>query len=637
MPDAPSRNAILYGTEQQVPPPITLRAGPLSAEFEGGNLRSLRWHGFEMLRAVSYVVRDRNWATYNPAISDLQVQRDDRGFRVTYTAVAADSKQCFRWTAQITGSANGTLRFNATGTPETDFETNRTGFVVLHPAGVAGAPVTVEHVDASRREARFPDLIEPLQPMQDLRALTHEFAPGARVECRMEGDTFEMEDQRNWTDASYKTYVRPIGLPWPFTLPADVQVRQAVTLAVHGSVAPTMRESVTTLMLGTLEGRMPPLGVSLDPDDAAAALAEAETLQAAGVRHVLIHHDPRRNHGRQTLAQSLAVARAIDAEAWLEFIVPGIDDFHVAMAAAGADAAALGASFKTVLVSPAADVKGTLPGSPWPPCPQLEAVFAAAREAFPGARIGGGTFAFFTELNRKRPSLDGLELVSFTTSPLVHAGDDRTVMENLETLPYVARSVRAFIGSHPFHVGPSAIGMRDNPYGAAPLDNPDNIRQAMSRSDPRQRGLLGAAWNLGHVAHFAAGGASALTLGGAVGAFGVMQPGGAGLFPVFHVLRGLAALAGRPLLSVRLSQPTRVQALAVAGPPETQVWLANLTAEPQDVVLDRQLHEARVAMLDEKLFVAASHDVTALETAERPHAGDRVALSPFAVVRLRVT
>ena len=34
----------------------------------------------------------------------------------------------------------------------------------------------------------------------------------------MEGDTFEMEDQRNWTDASYKTYVRPLALPWPYTL-----------------------------------------------------------------------------------------------------------------------------------------------------------------------------------------------------------------------------------------------------------------------------------------------------------------------------------------------------------------------------------------------------------------------------------
>ena len=44
----------------------------------------------------------------------------------------------------------------------------------------------------------------------------------------MEGDTFEMEDHRNWTDASFKTYVRPLALPWPYTPPAGQAVSQSV-------------------------------------------------------------------------------------------------------------------------------------------------------------------------------------------------------------------------------------------------------------------------------------------------------------------------------------------------------------------------------------------------------------------------
>ena len=48
----------------------------------------------------------------------------------------------------------------------------------------------------------------------------------------MEGDTYEMEDQRNWTDASYKTYVRPLARPWPYTLDAGARLDQAVTLTV---------------------------------------------------------------------------------------------------------------------------------------------------------------------------------------------------------------------------------------------------------------------------------------------------------------------------------------------------------------------------------------------------------------------
>jgi hypothetical protein len=48
----------------------------------------------------------------------------------------------------------------------------------------------------------------------------------------MEGDVFEMEDQRNWSDASYKTYVRPLALPWPYRIPAGETVTQRIVLDI---------------------------------------------------------------------------------------------------------------------------------------------------------------------------------------------------------------------------------------------------------------------------------------------------------------------------------------------------------------------------------------------------------------------
>src|SRR3546814_12313933 len=82
-----------------------------------------------------------------------------------------------------------------------------------------------------------------------------------------------------------------------------------------------------------------------------------------------------------------------------------------------------------------------------------------------------------------------LDYVTHTTCSAVHAPDDRSVMETLESLQYVIRSTRGFIGDAPYRVGPSAIGCRDNPYGQATSPNPDNGRVCLSRSDPRQRGL----------------------------------------------------------------------------------------------------------------------------------------------------
>ena len=181
--------------------------------------------------------------------------------------------------------------------------------------------------------------------------------------------------------------------------------------------------------------------------------------------------------------------------------------------------------------------------------------------------------SYFTELNRKRPPAEHIDFVTHTTCPIVHDCDDRSVMETLEALPWVAESVRAFAAGKPYRVGPSMLGMRDNPYGAAPMPNPENRRIAMAINDPRQRGLFGAAWNLGYAARMAAAGVEALTLSAPVGAFGVVyartdfpQPWfderGAGVYPLYHVLRGIAQAAGKPRLEATSSHPGAVQALA---------------------------------------------------------------------------
>ena len=595
--------------------------------------------------AVSYIVRDRHWGTYNPQISNLAVEEKAGSFLVTYDALCSDGAQSFRYSAEISGSADGRLCFRGKGRAETDFLTNRTGFVVLHPVdGVAGHPARIEHVDGSTVEGTFPKLIDPVQPMMDLRALTHEAAPGLKVTCRMEGDTYEMEDQRNWTDASYKTYVRPLALPWPYTLKAGEEFEQAILVTVEGktSYKGGGAKKAIKIAIGGEVGSVPLLGLGLDPDDAASAMANASKLAAAGAGYVICHHDPRRGHGQAAMKRCVEVARAIGAEPWLEAVIERVDGFVDEVAALGEEALALGSPFTTVLLSPASDLKCTLPGSVWPPCPPADGLYRAARKAFPAARLGGGMFSYFTELNRKRPPKELLDIVSFTTSPVVHAGDDRSVMESLEALPYVAESARAIAGDKPIAIGPSAIGMRDNPYGAAPMPNPRNIRQAMSRSDPRQRGLLGAAWSLGYFAQLSYGGAASVAFG-AAGPFAIVhsredwrQPWfdeSGGFFPVFHVIRGLSALGGKPLLGLDIDRPEKVLGLAAVSGERPLLWLANLTSRPQQIEVSG-LVDAEVMALDSKSFVLATSNERFFETSATTLTNDSFELSPYAVARV---
>lgn len=648
MNDEPSLSIRLFGTEEPVSPPEILQAGPLTAELEAGNLRYIRYAGRELLRAVSFIVRNTNWGTYNPEISNLEVGQTSDGFRVTYDAVTKDAEQEFRYSAEIEGSAEGRLAFRAKGQAATDFVTNRTGFVVLHPLeGVAGRPAKIEHVDGTIVDGAFPELIDPVQPMMNLRAITHEAAPGLSVTCRMEGDTFEMEDQRNWTDASYKTYVRPLALPWPYTLLPGMALEQAVTVTVSARppVAASLAAGGASIRIGEAAGTIPPLGLGLDPDHADAALQAADLLRGARPHHVTCHFDPRRGHGRNELRNMAEVARAIGAEAWLEFVVTSVEGFAEEIGAAGRMVGELGSPYAVVLVSPASDLKSTLPGTTWPPAPPADALYEAARAAFPQARIGGGMFSYFTELNRKRPPTENLDLVTFTTSGLVHAGDDRTLTETLEALPYVAKSVTAIAGGKPWNAGPSAPGMRSNPYGAAPMENPGNVRQAMSRMDPRQRGLLGAAWYLGYFAQMARGGAASVTLGGAVGEFGIVhartgytQPwfdGAGGVYPAFHVFKGLARLRGATLLRTETQPLRNVQAVAADTGEGREFWVANLTGDEQTVALEGLPGEGSLFILDADSFVEGTRDPAAADRLYTPFSTDNLHLGPYAVAQIR--
>ena len=230
----PSRAVKLYGTEEIGPRSRKLTAGPLTAELENGQLRYVAFKGIEALRGIAFLVRDQNWGTYTPQIDSMWVKEEAGSFTVEYRAVCADANQRLQYAARIIGSNDGVLVFDAVATPETDFVTNRAGFVVLHPAWLAGQKLKVTHVDDREEETRFPERISPSQPVFDIRALSHEVAPGLWATCRMEGDTFEMEDQRNRTDASYKTYVRPLALPWMVYARQREPTRAVCALVAHG-------------------------------------------------------------------------------------------------------------------------------------------------------------------------------------------------------------------------------------------------------------------------------------------------------------------------------------------------------------------------------------------------------------------
>lgn len=507
-----------------------LVAGDLSFTLQDGGLRHIRWQGKELLRGIMFLVRDRDWGTLVP---DMQEIRRDIGDRIelAYRATYRSGGATLAVDLAISAGADG-ISLTAKGAPDAAFETNRTGFTILHPAGVAGCPVTVTHTTGTE-ETHFPTLIDPWQPFMDITSLTH-IREGLQVSCRMEGDTFEMEDQRQWGDASFKTYNRPLALPWPYDLPAGQEFNQSV----HLTWAETNQAGNAAIFAG-VDAPFPDTAIVVTPDQIDADVPFIP-------QRWLCHLDMSLG-GIEAQCAAFARLQQRFPQVICDLELVATFDPSVPEAMANVRAAMDNAGFApdSVLVCPAVDRQSTPPGSEWPECPPLADIHAAAKTAFTGMKHGGGMVSFFPELNRKRPPA-GLDFISHGLCPIVHAADDLHVMETLETIPHITASARAIIGAAEYRIGPSTIAMRQNPYGSRTIPNPDGQRICMADDDPRHRSAFGAAYVVGLATALATSGAAVWTPAALAGPRGLTGP-------ITDAIAALSRYAGQQVAHAEIS------------------------------------------------------------------------------------
>jgi hypothetical protein len=645
-----SRALKLFGTEVPDGKRRTLTAGPISAVLDNGALRYIRYNGAEALRGIAFLVRDKNWGTYAPAIADLKVKQGKDSFSVSYEATCQDKTQGIRYAARIEASATGVVKFSARATPLTDFVTNRTGFVVLHPLkGVVGEPVEIIHTNGKKKKSRFPKFISPGQPVFEIRSLKHTVVPGLTATVLMEGNKFEMEDHRNWMDASYKTYVCSLLDPWPYTLKKGEAFDQSVTVTIEGNAKAAKSAkgtSAITVVRGGPKGRVPAIGVGIPMSEAAAALGAADLIAAVQPAHLVCQIDGRAGAQVKAASAFAKLKARTGKPVTLEIVLPAKDPADREVATIAAAVREGGLQPDAVVVTQMHDLKSFQPNTPRPWGPSYEEMASASRTAFPGVAIGGGMLSYFTELNRKPAPRGVFDFVTHTVCPIVHAADDISVMETLESLPSIFASTRNMIGKTPYHLGPSGIPCRDNPYGAAVAPNPGNGRVCLSDMDPRQRGLFAAAWTLGLAAAAARGQIESLTLGAATGPQGVIyrktgyaQPwfdgAQAAVYPAYHVLAGLGPLSGGRRIEAVSSNGSAVEALAVQNGKSYTLWLANLTGETQTVKLEGFTGPAHGHVLDAASFAAATKSASFLDKAGTALKSlSKIALAPYAVMRI---
>ena len=95
-------------------------------------LRSLSLGDTELINRIYVAVRDRNWDTAPPVISDLRVDEGEDAFLVTFDVICTLREIEFPLERLISGDAAGTITFSMDGEARVDIpaESNR----LLHPA-----------------------------------------------------------------------------------------------------------------------------------------------------------------------------------------------------------------------------------------------------------------------------------------------------------------------------------------------------------------------------------------------------------------------------------------------------------------------------------------------------------------------
>lgn len=535
----------LFGTDEPPEPYRVIKHGAVSLGLQGGALRHIHIGDIEIIRCVAFLARDRDWGTIAPDIGQITEERGaNLHLMIPMRFRNGDSLLTVTLTAVISETS---VTVTAKGQAQGGFETNRAGFTVLHPIdGIAGAPATVTHSDGSREDRPFPQLIDPWRPFMDIAALEYR-AHGLAVACAFSGDVFEMEDQRQWGDASFKTYNRPLDLPWPYRIAEGDAMDQRVHLSWLS--AETSAPARPPAAGGAV---FPETALVLTADDAAQADRVVQIVRDVAPQRLVCHVDATSGPVSPQFARFAELQGALpDIHFDLEMIGRFDPSQPPADELIGHAEAMARARFcpESVFLCPSVDRQSTPPGSDWPVCPPLAEIHAAAARAFPYLPRGGGMASLFTELNRKRPPVAMLDFVSHALCPIVHAADDLSVMETLQAVPHIARSARAIIGAAEYRVGPATIAMRQNPYGSRTIPNPDGGRVCMTDDDPRHRARFGAAYALGLATALAPIGVTVWTPAAVLGPRGLD-----GDWPLVGLLRCLSGLAGQAVHQAKVAQ-----------------------------------------------------------------------------------
>ena len=401
---------------------------------------------------IYFAIRDQYWRTAHLTFTDERIEQTTNSFRVRYHWQTSSYDIEMTGHVSIIGEPDGTISVDFYGKALNQFSRNRIGLCILHPLdGVTGQPCQIESPDGQRTDGQFPDYISPHQPFLTIQTMRWQPASGGELQLDFSGDVFETEDQRNWTDASFKTYSTPLTIPIPVVVQPEETVQQRVVFSIVSSeyvkidadnqAIPSIEKTERPMLI------RPQIGLGQRADKQPLRESEAAQLRKLALSHLRADVFLTTSDWQTGLTNAITDARAlpVSLELALFFGTNSVADLTSLLNFMTTDKDVV----RSVLVFDA----GTLITSD----NLLNQVVSVLRTAWPRVLIGGGTDGFFADFNRNRFDYNLVDFVTYSMSPQVHAFDDLTLLENIAGQRPTVQTAQHLTGGKPVHISPITL------------------------------------------------------------------------------------------------------------------------------------------------------------------------------------
>lgn len=543
----------------------SLKAGKLSIIFDKNAIRYITYNGIEIVRNIYAAVRDKEWNTIVPEIKIISELETENTFEIVLHCIYKKADVHFEADLTFSGNENNEVFCAFKGTAFTDFYKCRVGFCVLHPIKESiGKKVVIN----SEEKNVFPEFISANQPFFNITTL--DLNPSSNVQAKLEfdGDIFETEDQRNWSDASFKTYCTPLSVPFPAKINAGQVIEQHIKLSVQINDNQAIKSEKLKLSMAskTPTHNLPKLGLGRNSETTIFSENEISLLKALPLNHYrvdvkLIHADWKAIF-KNAIFESQQIKVGLEIALFLstEYESECVELQHfITENTINAWAVTLFIENEKVVD------KG---------------IMKTIKDIFKSAIVGTGTDAYFAELNRNFPATTDLGFVSYAINPQVHAFDNQTLVENVAAQSDTVLSAKQKAGNAAIHVSPITLLPRFNPAAQTKSET------ILPPTDARQYTAFAAAWTLGSIKHVAEAGANSVTYFETTGKRGLIDADGKIIAPTYDLLKCFSGWENSAVIPVVSNKPLAFDALLLFQHKTYRLFIANYSENELEIEID---------------------------------------------------